>query len=116
MKRLQFYVCPDCGNLLMAMDEAQISCCGKKLTPQPLQKADEAHALTVEPVEQEWFLTTSHPMRREHYIAFAAFLSGDTLVLRKRYPEWGLDTRLPMLGHGLLLWYCTRHGLFYQTV
>ena len=37
-------------------------------------------------------------------------------VLRKQYPEWNLQTRLPVFAHGRLLWYCTRHGLFYQNV
>lgn len=36
-------------------------------------------------------------MSRKHYISFVAFLSGDTAVLKKLYPEWGLAVRLPFL-------------------
>ena len=48
--------------------------------------------------------------------SFMAFLTGDTLVMKKLYPEWGLEVRLPHFAHGTLLWYCTRHGLFAQEV
>ena len=47
-------------------------------------------------------------MRREHYLSFAALVNEDTVVLRRLYPEWGAQTRLPYFAHGTLLWYCTR--------
>ena len=31
MKRIKFYVCPDCTGVLASMGEAEISCCGRKL-------------------------------------------------------------------------------------
>ena len=37
-------------------------------------------------------------------------------VLRRLYPEWDLQTRLPRIGHGKLFWYCVQHGLYYQLV
>lgn len=49
-------------------------------------------------------------MQREHYLSFAALVHEDTVVLRRLYPEWGAQTRLPYFAHGTLLWYCTRHG------
>ena len=33
MKKLRFYTCPQCGNILTAEVEAAIYCCGKKLMP-----------------------------------------------------------------------------------
>ncbi|MBQ2888500.1 MAG: helix-turn-helix domain-containing protein [Firmicutes bacterium] len=115
LQKLQFYICPNCGNLLMAMGEAKINCCGKTLTAAPLQKAPTAEQLTVELLEDELLITSSHEMTKQHYIAFIALLSADTLQLRKLYPEWELQTRLPRMPRGQLLWYCTRHGLFYQN-
>ncbi len=114
MKKLKFYMCPNCGNLLTSMVEAAVSCCGKTLAPLEARKADEAHGLNVEVIENEFFVTSGHEMTKEHYISFLALVTGDTLVLKKQYPEWGLDTRLPMLRYGTLYWYCTEHGLFYQ--
>lgn len=29
MRKLKFYVCPSCGNVLTAMGEAELSCCGR---------------------------------------------------------------------------------------
>lgn len=55
-------------------------------------------------------------MRREHYLSFAALVNEDTVVLRRLYPEWGAQTRLPYFAHGTLLWYCMRHGLFTQKI
>ncbi|MDY3711900.1 MAG: hypothetical protein SO044_05755 [Agathobaculum sp.] len=56
-------------------------------------------------------------MTKAHHIAFVALLTGDTLLLRRLYPEWDMQTRLPAFArHGMLLWYCTQHGLFYQPL
>ena len=116
MKKMAFYVCPNCGNLITAMTDANISCCGKKLKPLQPQKADESQKLRVEKIEMDYFISSDHPMTKEHYITFVALLTGDSLMLRKQYPEWGLQVRIPALARGTLLWYCSEHGLFYQYV
>lgn len=115
MKHTHFYVCPTCGNLITALEEASVSCCGKELTAARPQKADEAHRVCAEHVETEWFITSDHPMTKQHYISFVALLTGDSLLIRRQYPEWGLQLRMPAV-HGTLLWHCTEHGLFYQNV
>lgn len=116
MKRTKFYVCPHCGNVLTASAEAQISCCGKNLPPLEAQKADDTHRLTVELIENEYYLTAAHPQTREHSLAFAALLTGDTVILRRLYPEWDVQTRIPRLGHGQLYFYCPQDGLFVQNL
>lgn len=116
MKKLKFYICPDCGNIITATAEAAVSCCGKKLAAQTPEKAAEGEKLKAEVIENDYFISSDHEMTKEHYIPFVAFLTGDTLLLRKLYPEWDLQTRLPVIGHGTLVWYCTRHGLKYQLI
>ena len=116
MKKATFYICPACGNVVTAMAEAAVSCCGKRLEASPPQKAEEAERLSVESVENDFFITSDHPMTKDHYITFVALLTGDRLILSKQYPEWGLQARIPASGHGRLLWHCSRHGLFYQLV
>ena len=116
MKKTAFYICPDCGNVVAAMADAAVSCCGKRLEASQPQKAEGEDRLTVETVENDLFITSGHPMSKDHYITFAALLTGDSLILRRQYPEWGLQVRIPAIGHGRLLWYCSRHGLFYQLV
>lgn len=116
LKNLHFYVCPTCGNLVTALVDTPVSCCGKKLTALTAQKAGPEDKLSVEIIENDYFISSDHEMTKDHYISFVAFLTGDTVLLRKQYPEWNLQTRLPVFAHGRLLWYCTRHGLFYQNV
>lgn len=116
LKKLLFYRCPGCGNLLFSTDGAEVHCCGQTLAPLAPREPDEGHALRVEISDSEWFLTSPHEMRREHHISFAAFLTGDTLLVKKLYPEWDMQARLPFFAHGTLLWYCTEHGLFTQEI
>ena len=116
MKKMHFYVCPVCGNMITAMTNTGISCCGKKLQPLQPHKADEKQKLNVVRIENDFYITANHPMEREHYIPFVALLTSDTLMLRKLYPEWELQVRIPIFSHGRLLWHCNRHGLFYQDV
>ena len=116
MKKLNFYVCPVCGNVITAMAETGVSCCGKKLRPLEAQKASEQEKLTVERIEDDFYITSGHPMTREHYITFAALLTGDSMMFRKLYPEWDLQLRIPAFANGRLFWYCKQHGLFYQEI
>ncbi len=114
MKKLKCYVCPDCGNLITAAAEADLSCCGRTLLPLEPQKPEEP--LSVEKIDGSWFISSPHPMTKEHYVSFVALLTGDTLFLRRLYPEWDLQTRIPAFSHGILLWHCTKHGLFRQII
>lgn len=111
MKKTLFYVCPDCGNLLTAAAETTISCCGKRLTACTPRKAAPDERLTVEPMDNDYCISSAHEMTKDHYIAFVALLTGDTLLLRRLYPEWDMQTRLPAFArHGTLLWYCTQRA------
>ena len=112
MLRSQFYVCPICGNILHSTGNSVISCCGVTLPVLEAEEADEAHGITVEPVEDEYYITWEHPMTKQHYISFAAFVTSDRLQLVKLYPEGNAATRFQLRGFGMLYWYCNQHGLF----
>ena len=112
LKKLRFFLCPECGNLLFSTESKTLSCCGKTLEPLVPQPADAAHTLSVASSDGDWYVTAEHEMTRAHFISFVALLTEDTLFLKKCYPEWGLEARIPRGAHGTLLWYCTRHGLF----
>ena len=116
IKKTRFYICHDCGNLVTSMDDAAIVCCGKRLSPLIPKKADDAHVLDIEKSDGGLFITTSHEMAKDHYISFVAFLTDDTMIVKKLYPEWNLQVRLPFFAHGLLVWYCSRDGLFLQRI
>lgn len=116
MKNAKYFVCPTCGNLTFSTGCAEISCCGHKLNPLELKKAENDEKLNVEVVENDWYITSDHPMTKEHYISFVAFATGEKLTMVKTYPEWDMNVRIQKRGHGKLVWYCTNHGLFYQLV
>lgn len=114
MMRSKFYVCPICGNVVHAMGEGSFSCCGVQLMPQEAEDADEddAHHVRVERIENDWYLTLDHPMTKQHYLSFAAYVTSDTVSLKKLYPEQSPEVRFPMRGSGLLYVFCNQHGLF----
>ncbi|MGL5435932.1 MAG: helix-turn-helix domain-containing protein [Lachnospiraceae bacterium] len=116
MKKTQFYTCPHCSNLITTMTDTSITCCGKKLKAVSLRKAGEEEKLSVELIENNYFISSDHEMTKEHYITFVALLTGDSMMLRKQYPEWNLQTRIPAFAHGVLVWNCSCHGLMYQVV
>ena len=116
MKNAKYYVCPECRNLVFATGDAEISCCGRKLTALEMKKAEPDEKLSIEIIENDWYITTSHPMTKEHYISFVAFATGEKIEMIKTYPEWDMNVRIQKRGHGKLVWYCTNHGLFYQLI
>lgn len=112
----RFYVCPTCGNVLQAAGEAFISCCGIALPPLEPQEPDGNHAPRLEAVENEHYVRIPHPMDKEHFISFLAFVGCDRIQFVKLYPEGNADARLCFRGGGHLYWYCNRHGLMRQKV
>ena len=113
MRRLRFYVCPDCGNILTATGAGEFHCCGRKLEPLTAQKADEAHRAKVEEIEEDWYITFSHPMEKGHFFRFAAYVATERVLLVRLYPEQGGELRIPQLrGGGKLYLCCSRDGLF----
>ena len=62
--------------------------------------------------KKEEHTTVAHPMTKDHFISFLAFLTSDRLQLVKLYPEGNAETRLQLRGMGYLYAYCNRHGLF----
>ena len=80
------------------------------MTPRP---ADEAHAASVQPVEEDLYVTFSHPMEKGHFIRFALWLGIDRMLLVRLYPEQGSEFRIPNLrGGGKLYLCCSRDGLY----
>ena len=116
MKKTKYYICPHCGNIILSTNDAGVSCCGRKLGEAVAKKAEDGEKLTVERTGNEIYVSSNHPMTKDHYISFVAFATGDSVQIIKKYPEWDLQCHLYGARHGMLLWYCTNHGLFYQNI
>ena len=111
MKRTKFYVCPECGCLLTATGGAEISCCGRRLEPMKAVDADSEHSVKIQEVEDDYYITFDHPMSKEHFIRFAAYVSYDRVLTVRLYPEQGSELRIPQLRGGQLYICCSQHGL-----
>ena len=116
MLRCKFYVCPVCGNIIHCTGNTLVSCCGITLPPLEPEEADDNHLITIENVEDEHFITVCHPMTKDHFISFVAFVSDQRLHLVKFYPEGNAQTRIQLRGRGILYYYCNRHGLFRKKI
>lgn len=117
MKRMKFYVCPDCGNVLTATSGGELHCCGRKLEPLTVRPADADHGVSVAEVEEDWYVTFRHPMEKDHFFRFAAYVTMDRCLLVRLYPEQGGEFRIPQLrGGGRLYLCCSRDGLFELNV
>ena len=80
--------------------------------PLEAEETEQAHSVTIESVEDAHFLTIHHPMTKQHYISFVAFVTSDRIQMVKLYPEGNAQTRLQLRGMGHLYYCCNRHGLF----
>ncbi|BCJ93889.1 XRE family transcriptional regulator [Anaerocolumna cellulosilytica] len=119
-RRIKFYVCPDCENIISNTGNSKISCCGRKLSPLVAKAASEMHDAVIEDTEGEYYITFTHEMSKTHYISFVAYVTTDRVLLIKLYPEQTPSVRLPKLNGGKLkqrnggrlYYYCNRHGLW----
>ena len=112
MLKSRFYVCPVCGNVLHATGEAVISCCGIVLPPLEPEAPDAGHAIRVEPVEDEYYVTLDHPMAKDHYLTFLAAMYDNGVHIVKLYPEGSAEARFRRSRLQRLYACCNRHGLF----
>lgn len=116
MVRSRFYVCPICGNVLFASGDASISCCGVSLPVLEAEEAADGHAMSCEVADGEVYVTVDHPMSKDHFISFIAYVTSDRVQLRKLYPEQLAEARFTLRGSGSVYCFCNKHELFSQRV
>lgn len=112
MKNIKIYVCPICKNVIISTGEAVISCCGITLPALEAEPADNEHILSLDVVEDEYFVNSNHPMTKEHYISFFAAVSDNDVQLVKLYPEGPAQARFKINRTKAIYYYCNRNGLF----
>ena len=115
MKRIKFYVCPNCGNVINSTGDGDFSCCGRKLEALVPKVMDENHSINIEEVENDYYIEINHEMTKEHFISFVAYVTYDRVLLIKLYPEQSPTVRFPRLcgkfERGKFYMYCNQHGL-----
>ena len=110
------YVCPVCGNIIRTVGEAVVSCCGITLPPLSPEETDAEHAIRVQVVDDEYYVSVDHPMDKDHFISFLAAVSDSGMQFVKLYPQGSAEAmfRIPRVRY--VLAYCNRHGLFKADV
>jgi len=116
MMKSIFYVCPVCGNVLFARGNALISCCGIQLPALEAETPDETHRVEIQHLEDEIYISSVHPMSKEHFISFAAYMTPDCCEIKALYPEANMEARFFFRGAGWIYTCCNQHGLFRQKV
>lgn len=116
MRKIEFYVCPICGNIIAAVGSGSFSCCGIILPKQDAEECDENHLMKIETVDNEYHVTMNHPMNKTHYVSFLAYVTSDTCEIVKLYPEQEISARFRKKGHGTFYVYCNRHGLYGKEI
>lgn len=112
MKKINFYVCPMCGNVIHSVGEVLVSCCGIELPVLEIEEEVNNHEINIERMDNEYYITINHSMSKEHYISFISYVASDRIETRKLYPEQNADARFLLKGRGYIYYYCNRHGLF----
>ena len=112
MLRSKFYVCPVCGNVIHSMGEAAIHCHGIQLMPLEAEAPDDHHMISIERIEDEYYVRIDHSMTKEHYISFVAAASSGDMQLVKLYPEGNAEAGFKIRGVKRIFFYCNRDGLF----
>ncbi|MBW7571896.1 helix-turn-helix domain-containing protein [Caproiciproducens faecalis] len=116
MKKSKFYVCPVCSNVIHSMGEGAFTCCGIRLPVLGAETPDAEHKICIQYIENELFVHLDHPMNKGHYISFIALITDSHIQMGKLYPEQTPEIRFRRAGHGKILVFCNRHGLFSETV
>lgn len=116
MLKSKFYVCLICSNVIHSMGEAVVSCHGIALKPIDAEKSNDKHIVSIEKVEDEYFVQIDHPMTKQHYISFIAAVSCDSMQIKKLYSESSAQARFKINGVKRIYYYCNRDGLFYIDV
>ena len=77
---------------------------------------NEDHMISIERVEDEYFVRIDHEMTKTHHISFIAAVSSDRSQMVKLYPEGEAGARFKINGVRKICFYCNRDGLFCQDI
>lgn len=111
--KIRFYVCPVCGNILTSTGKANISCCGRHLSPLTPVSCDGEHEISIEEMDTDYYVSIRHEMSKTHYLSFAAYVHYSYIWFQRLYPEQSPAFRMPIVrSDGNLYLYCVKHGLF----
>lgn len=110
--KIKLYVCPIYGNAIFSLGEGAFTCCGVSLPALLPEKKKMDFLISAEANDGELYIRLDHPMTKEHYISFAAYVTYDSVTIKKLYPEQDAEFSFPFRKKGKVFVYCNRDGLF----
>ncbi|WP_243126294.1 helix-turn-helix domain-containing protein [[Clostridium] hylemonae] len=116
MKKISFYVCPLCGNVIQAMGNGSYSCCGILLPAMEPEEECAGHEIQVRDMDGEYYVCMEHEMDKTHYLSFLVYATSSHVQFVKLYPEQSAEARFTKRGHGFIYACCNRHGLYRKNV
>lgn len=116
MLRGHFYVCPLCGNVIHSSGAGVFSCCGITLPALEAELSEGEHGINIQRIEDDYFVIMGHPMSKDHFISFFAYVTLNRVQIVKLYPEQNAQTRFLIQGEGLIYAYCNKHGLYCRKI
>ena len=77
MRKIVFYVCPVCGNVICSIGQGSYSCCGITLPVLEIEEESEdaEHEMKLECMDGEYYISFEHPMTKEHYFSFISYVT-----------------------------------------
>lgn len=115
MKRIKFYVCPDCANVVTNTGNAIISCCGHVLEPCKVNEClqdDKIHSLAISEMDDELCVKFNHEMTKDNYVRFIAWVNYDIVIIKKLYPEQESRVIFPKVYKGVWYMCSSKDGLY----
>lgn len=110
MKKMSFYVCPICANVIQSVGEGAFCCCGITLPRLEEEEKDDIHMPQVEVMDGEFHVFLEHEMTKEHYISFFAYVTSNYAQFVKLYPEQNAECRFTRRGMALSMLIATGTG------
>lgn len=112
MKLVDFYYCKNCNNIMFGLNDVELSCCGITLKSLEHKTLDENHKVKITEIENDYFIEINHPMTKDHYINFVAYVLQGGITLLRLYPKQSAEIRIPKQYKMDIFISCNKDGLF----
>lgn len=100
LRRMSFYICPECLNTIWSTSSASVFCCAHKL--EALKAESKEIIASAGILDDSYYIELISPMTKTDYVLFVAFEKDDTLILRRLYPEGPGSITIPRMMRGNL--------------
>lgn len=109
IRRLIFYTCSNCNNIISSTSQASIFCCSRKL--EPLVPKDNVEVeVDIKVIDIEYYISMKHSMTKDDYIMFTAYIKDDKYIINRMYPEQSPSINIPYIRGGEFYIYSTKYG------